>query len=80
MRLTLLSRTYCHLCHEMEQQVRARLPQGWGLEVVDIDQHPQLESQYDEQVPVLLAGEQELFHHFFDPAQWQAFLGRRGIG
>ena len=79
MRLTLLSRTYCHLCHDMEQQVRVQLPAAWSLEVVDIDQHPALEEQYDERVPVLLAGESEVFHHFFDAVRWQSLLKRSGI-
>ncbi len=74
MQLTLLSRTYCHLCHDMEVLVRERLPLGWALDVVDIDQHPHLESQYDELVPMLLAGEHQLFHYFFDAERWQIFL------
>lgn len=76
--LTLLSRTYCHLCHDMEQQVRARLPVGWSLNVLDIDQHPALEEKYDERVPVLLAGEFEVFHYFFDALRWQSLVHEMG--
>ncbi len=72
MQLTLLSRGYCHLCHEMEQAVRAQLPTDWQLEVVDIDRHPVLEEKYDVLVPVLLAGEVVVFHYHFDPLRWQA--------
>lgn len=80
MQLKLLARPYCHLCHDMEQEVRAQLPANWSLEVIDIDQYPALEQRYDERVPVLLAGESELFHYYFDAMQWQSLLKSSGIG
>ncbi len=64
---TLISRSYCHLCHEMEVAVRPILQAaGVGLKVVDVDADPALEALYDELVPVLLNGDQEICHYFLD--------------
>lgn len=52
--LVLYSRSYCHLCHDMESLVRGLLPEfGLTLRVVDVDDDPELASRYDESVPVL---------------------------
>lgn len=75
MTLTLVSRSYCHLCQEME---RALAPlaadSGIDVEVVDVDADPVLESLYDELVPVLLHGDQELCHYFLDVAKVRDYL------
>jgi hypothetical protein len=65
--LTLLSRGYCHLCHEMEVAV-APLCEEFGaqLRVLDVDADPLLVERYDELVPVLLDGETEICHYFLD--------------
>ena len=65
--LTLYIRTYCHLCDEMRAAVepwRARL--GLRLVEVDVDADPVLEARLGEKVPVLMAGEEEICHYFFD--------------
>lgn len=72
--LTLYSRQWCHLCHDMEAAVRAALAQlgaAVGLEVVDVDADPALEARFDEIVPVLMAGEAELARYRFDEAAAQ---------
>lgn len=73
--LTLLSRVYCHLCHDMEA---ALLPLAAEFDakvtVVDIDADPVLEAKYDELVPVLLHGETELCHYFLDEAKTREYL------
>ena len=52
--LTLLSRSYCHLCHDMEVALQPLLAEfGAGLTVLDVDADPVLEARYDELVPVL---------------------------
>ena len=72
-RLTLLTRAYCHLCDEMRDAL-APLVTGTGVDVVelDVDAHPPLEAQYGDLVPVLLlgdpAGGRELCHYHLDPA------------
>ena len=65
--LTLLTRTYCHLCHDMEEALRPLLAEfGVTLEVLDVDADPGLEARYGERVPVLLLDGDELCHYFLD--------------
>jgi thiol-disulfide isomerase/thioredoxin len=66
-KLTVLSRTYCHLCDDL----LAALAQFQGrydfaIEVVDIDRRPELEEKWGDKVPVLLDGERELCHYTLD--------------
>ena len=71
MRLTLLTRAYCHLCDEMRDAL-APLLAGRGVEVVelDVDAHPPLEAQWGDKVPVLLDGDamtgREVCHYHLD--------------
>ncbi len=75
--LTLMSRGYCHLCHDMEAALQPLLDEfGVGLQVLDVDADPELEAKYDELVPVLLLGEEELCHYFLDEAKVRAVLAR----
>ena len=73
--LILLSRTYCHLCHEMEVAL-APLAEEFGalVTVLEVDSDPQLEARYDELVPVLLHGESEICHYFLDEAKTREYL------
>jgi thioredoxin reductase (NADPH) len=67
--VTLISRAWCHLCHDMEAAARPLVAEyGARLEVLDADSDPALEARYDELVPVLLLGEREICHHFLDEA------------
>ena len=75
--LILVSRTYCHLCHDMEVAVAPLAAEfGIPLRIVDVDADPQLEAKYDELVPVLLLGEHELCHYFLDKAKVREVLGQ----
>ena len=82
LRFTLYSRSYCHLCHDMLEQLQAALStRPHQIEVIDIDQEGQeaLLAQYDELVPVLCAwmnngSQQQLCHYFLDNAKLNAFL------
>ena len=68
-RLTLYSRSYCHLCDDMLaglQALQAREP--FELAVIDVDGEPALAQRYGELVPVLLHGEHELCHYRLDPS------------
>ncbi|HHL45052.1 MAG TPA: glutaredoxin family protein [Gammaproteobacteria bacterium] len=69
MNLTLYTRSYCHLCEDMH---KALLPYqqryGFKLELIDVDSDAQLERRFDELVPVLMAGEEEICHYFLDEA------------
>jgi thioredoxin reductase (NADPH) len=76
-KLTVLSRTYCHLCDDL----LAALAQFQGryefdIEVVDVDSHPRLEEKWGDKVPVLLDGDLEICHYFLDVAAVDARLSR----
>ena len=73
--LTLMSRNYCHLCHDMEVAL-APLAEEFGasVTVLDVDADPLLEAKYDELVPVLLHGDRELCHYFLDEAKTREYL------
>lgn len=76
-RLTVLSRSYCHLCDEMIGALRAlQGGAGFAFEVRDIDDDPALEARFGERVPVLLAGHEELCHHRLDVPALNAWLGK----
>ncbi len=75
LKLTLYIRTYCHLCDDMRAAVepwRARL--GLELVEVDVDDDPALEERLGEKVPVLMGGEEEICHHFFDEEAFKRCL------
>jgi thiol-disulfide isomerase/thioredoxin len=78
-RLTLLFRSYCHLCDEMRDAL-VPIAQAAGREVVelDVDADPALEAAYGERVPVLLLGEPaagvELCHFHLDAERVRAAL------
>ena len=70
---TVLSREWCHLCHELVDALRPVADEfGWRIEVIDVDLHPQLLARWDELVPVLLHGERELCHYHLDIAAVRA--------
>lgn len=73
--LTLLSRSYCHLCHDMEVAL-APLTAEFDMQVnvIDVDACPALEAKYDELVPVLLHGDVELCHYFLDTPKVREYL------
>ena len=73
--LTLMSRGYCHLCHDMEVALRP-LAEEFGalITVLDVDADADLEARYDELVQVLLHGEKELCHYFLDEAKTREYL------
>ncbi|EGY51803.1 glutaredoxin family protein [Neisseria shayeganii] len=80
MTLTLLFREYCSLCHRMRadlQPYQARY--GFELAVLDVDDDPELETRYNELVPVLLHGDTEICHWHLDEAALQRFLQQQGL-
>ncbi|WP_416190703.1 glutaredoxin family protein [Neisseria sp. CCUG12390] len=75
MKLTLMFREYCSLCHKMRDQLLPlRQEFGFELDVVDVDEDPVLEEKYNELVPVLLHGEQEICHWFLDEDKLRTHL------
>ena len=74
-RLTLISRTYCHLCHEMELALAPLLEEvGAEVEVVDVEEYPLLEKNYGEYVPVLLHDKNELCRFVLDVRKVRDYL------
>jgi Glutaredoxin-like domain (DUF836) len=79
-RLTLLSRAYCHLCTDMLAALAPlQAEYGFGIDVVDVDADPVLQAQYDELVPVLLAGGRQLCHYHLDVAAVVNHLKNTGL-
>jgi thioredoxin reductase (NADPH) len=73
--LILMSRGYCHLCHDMEVALKPLADEfGASITVLDVDADPALEARYDELVPVLLHGDTELCHYFLDEAKTREYL------
>jgi hypothetical protein len=77
MKLTVLSRGYCHLCDDMIAALKvfqSRNQLQFDIEVVDVDLDAALESRYGDKVPVLLHGDSEICHYFLDEARLAAHL------
>ncbi len=76
-RLTLLVRSYCHLCDEMRDALTPLAATfGWAVEEIDIDADAALEKRWSDGIPVLLAGQRELCRHRIDTPAITAFLLR----
>jgi thioredoxin reductase (NADPH) len=77
LKLELMSRGYCHLCHDMEAALTPLAAEfGAEVDVIDVDADPQLEALYNELVPVLLHEGVELCHYFLDEAKVRDYLGK----
>lgn len=75
MKLTVLSRSYCHLCDDLIAALNSsqrRYQIQLEMEIIDIDLRPDLEAQYGAKVPVLMDGKNEICHHFFDEGAFLA--------
>lgn len=69
--LTLLGRSYCHLCDEMAEALAPlAAAHGARVEIVDVDANHTLEEEWGDLVPVLLLGRPEdrveLCHYHLD--------------
>lgn len=74
-RVQILGRQWCHLCHDMELAVMPLVQEfGARLEIVDVDLDAELEARWDEQVPVLLVEGAYICHYHLDPAALRAAL------
>ncbi|MGF6147807.1 Glutaredoxin-like domain (DUF836) [Kingella potus] len=80
MKLTLMFREYCSLCHAMRDALRPFQDEfGFELEIFDVDDDPLLETRYNELVPVLLDGETEICHWHLDAQKLRAYLMRKAV-
>ena len=74
-RLTLISRTYCHLCHDMELALVPLMQEfAAEMEILDVDADLLLEERYGEIVPVLLHGQNELCRFVLDSGKVRDYL------
>ncbi len=79
----LYSRSWCHLCDDMLDALRALAGAGTRIDVMDVDADPSLVERYDELVPVLLGCQpgqppEQLCHYHLDEQAVRRFLGRAG--
>ena len=80
-RLTLLTRAYCHLCDDMRAALAPHAARA-GATVIefDIDADPVLEAKFGDRVPVLLQGDvdgAELCHFTFHAARVREALATK---
>ena len=74
-RLTVYSRAWCHLCDDLLAALKPLCEElGAGIEIIDVDAHPEFEEIHGERVPVVFGGETELCHYFLDTAAVRAYL------
>ncbi len=79
MTLTLMFRSYCHLCHDMQARLETLQAElGFDLTVVDVDTDSELEEKYNESVPVLLHADHEICHWYLDEMALRAYLAKLG--
>lgn len=77
---TLYSRSYCHLCDDMLEQLQGFSDRyQFRVEIQDVDADEELLNLYDELVPVLIGRRgdgtaQQICHYFLDQAKLIAFL------
>ena len=77
---TLYSRSYCHLCDDMLEQLQAFTPDfQFTVEVIDIDSDAELVGLYDELVPVLVGNKpgqpsQKISHYYLDTTALKEFF------
>nr|WP_244860964.1 glutaredoxin family protein [Aromatoleum petrolei] len=75
--LTVMSREWCHLCHELVDRLLPLAAElGWRVRILDVDADPALEAKWDELVPIVLAGDTELCHYHLDEGAIRAYCGR----
>jgi thioredoxin reductase (NADPH) len=48
----------------------------FSVEVMDVDSHPDWVARYDQLVPVLIFGNEEICHYFLDTAKVREVLSR----
>jgi glutaredoxin len=66
-KLTLYTRTGCHLCEDMEQALRELATEyEFVIDSVPIETDPELERSYGAKIPVLARGDAEICHYFLD--------------
>ena len=72
--LTVMSRSGCHLCEQVIEELVPLIRGRAHLEVVDIDTDPELVAQYGLRVPVVVGDERDLSEFPLDRDAVNGFL------
>ena len=69
----------CHLCEQMvaslhEQQIKHQHELSFDIEIIDIDEDPELVKRYDVDVPVVQYQNEVVFYHFFDAEEFERII------
>ena len=76
--LTLINRIGCHLCDDMRDALAAFATElDFTWQELDVDADAELLARFNVDVPVLLLGDREICHHFFDLAALREALADR---
>ncbi|XXQ68879.1 glutaredoxin family protein [Neisseriaceae bacterium B1] len=77
MKFTLMFRPYCGLCHQMLDALKPfQAAYGFDVEIVQIDDFPELEQKYNELVPVLLHDQHEVCYWHLDETALREYLDK----
>jgi glutaredoxin len=78
MKVTLYTRTGCHLCDQAKQAIEsARRRAAFDYEEFDIDSDPQLRRLYNEEVPVIAIDGKKAFKYRVTAAELLKILAAR---
>jgi glutaredoxin len=78
--VVLYTRAGCHLCDEAKKQlVELRKQAAFELREVDIDQDPELQRRYNDEVPVIFIAGRKAFKYRIDPREFLKRLQRLGV-
>ncbi len=77
----LYSRSWCHLCDDLLQALRALIGEGYRVDIIDVDADPALVERYDELVPVLVGCQpgkesEQICNYFLNENAVRDFLAR----
>lgn len=72
-KITLYTRTECHLCDEAKAAMMRRFP-DLAIEEVDVDTDPELTRLYGAEVPVGYLGETKVFKYHLDAKRLRRLL------
>jgi glutaredoxin len=76
-RVTIYSRPECHLCHEAEEAIRqSTCREEFELEVINIDERPELYEQFKNDIPVVLINGIRVFKYRVNPREFCRKLRR----
>jgi glutaredoxin len=78
-RLIVYYREGCHLCEQMvaslhQEQAKHQASVQFEIEIIDIDDDPELVQKYDVDVPVVTYQDKVIFYHFFDAEEFKNTL------